>query len=334
MNLPLISVVIPTFRRPALLPRAVASCLEGMAPGEVEVIVVPNGADASWQQSLAQFRGNHAVRVAPIDIAHPSFARNAGLAAARGTYVRFLDDDDYLFPESAKRQLAWMQAAGLDACSAPIEVIDEHGEVSGSLHAAHPSDFVCSMLAPGRMTIPLAHIFRTDMVSGVLWQAGLPYLEDVEWMLRVGRLRPQLKWAVFPESVGVWYQHSGPRESPGLTSNVSQTLLVSWIRETIGVLASRGQLDGERRSAAASGLWHCVHRAFQFSPGYWTRVAKEALALDPLARPKITVFGRDLGKSKHVLALEWLAIGPRLISHGSRRAYFAIAGAPFRRDVR
>ena len=93
---PIISVVIPTSNRPHYLPRAVDSALTGMDAGDVEVVVIPNGPDQSWRKALLPFKKNPAVRVVRIPDSNANIARNAGLAAARGEYVRFLDDDDYL----------------------------------------------------------------------------------------------------------------------------------------------------------------------------------------------------------------------------------------------
>jgi len=108
---PLISVIIPTVNRPRWLPRAVDSALAGMKSGEVEVIVVPNGPDKSWRESLQPYEGNKYVRVFPIPEPNANIARNAGLAVSTGAFVRFLDDDDYLIPEGANKQYELIQTS-------------------------------------------------------------------------------------------------------------------------------------------------------------------------------------------------------------------------------
>ncbi len=110
---PLVSIIIPTHNRPHFLPRAVDSALAGMPAGEVEVIVVPNGPDESWKQSLLPYKHNSSVRVIPITAANANIARNTGLAAANGEFVRFLDDDDYLIPEGAVKQYALIKESGV-----------------------------------------------------------------------------------------------------------------------------------------------------------------------------------------------------------------------------
>jgi glycosyltransferase involved in cell wall biosynthesis len=101
---PLVSVIIPTIGRPQYLPRAINSALTGIESKDVEVIVVPNGPDNSWQETLQPYHNNQSVRVIRIMEANANIARNAGLDEARGEFVRFLDDDDYLIPGGVLKQ--------------------------------------------------------------------------------------------------------------------------------------------------------------------------------------------------------------------------------------
>ncbi|MGD2156274.1 MAG: glycosyltransferase family A protein [Anaerolineales bacterium] len=90
-----ISTIIPTIGRPSLS-RAVESVLEQKCSvGGFEVIVVNDSGErlpeASWQHS-------ERVRVISTNRHNRSVARNAGAAIARGKYLHFLDDDDWMLP--------------------------------------------------------------------------------------------------------------------------------------------------------------------------------------------------------------------------------------------
>src|SRR5690606_21298027 len=113
---PPLTVVLPTAGRPQFLPRAVDSALKAAPEGDVEVIVVPNGPDKSWRMALAPFQTDRRIRVAPVARAHANVARNHGLVLARGKYIRFLDDDDYLLPAASEQILA-LERSGHDLCS-------------------------------------------------------------------------------------------------------------------------------------------------------------------------------------------------------------------------
>lgn len=102
-----LSIVIPTKNRPLLAAAAVRSALAGLPEG-AEVLVVDDGSAAG---ALAQLSGAladcGAVRLlsntAPGSAAS---ARNFGVAAARGAWVFFLDDDDLMAPGYAAAVLA------------------------------------------------------------------------------------------------------------------------------------------------------------------------------------------------------------------------------------
>ena len=89
------STVIPTINRPSLS-RAVRSLLDqDFLAHEFEVIVVNDSGqqlpDMDWQTSAR-------VRVIHTSRRERSTARNAGAAVARGKYLHFLDDDDWMLP--------------------------------------------------------------------------------------------------------------------------------------------------------------------------------------------------------------------------------------------
>lgn len=103
--MPVVSVVIPTFGRPALLKRAVDSVL-AQTMADLEVIVVIDGQDpqtVAYLQSVADPRLRY--------IAHESQrgagqTRDTGADAGTGQWIAFLDDDDEWLPRKLEAQLA------------------------------------------------------------------------------------------------------------------------------------------------------------------------------------------------------------------------------------
>jgi glycosyltransferase involved in cell wall biosynthesis len=102
-----VSVVIPTCDRPALLREALASvrALEGDDLA-LEVIVADNGATDEADAVAREF-GARRLRVPAPGAAA---ARNAGLRAATGEYVAFLDDDDVWLAGHLRPHLALLRA--------------------------------------------------------------------------------------------------------------------------------------------------------------------------------------------------------------------------------
>lgn len=103
---PCISVVIPTFRRPALLVEAVASALDqdGVA---VEVLVLDDSPECSAREAVASM-ADPRVTYRPMAVpsgGRPALVRNEGWRLARAPYLHFLDDDDRVAPGAYRAAL-------------------------------------------------------------------------------------------------------------------------------------------------------------------------------------------------------------------------------------
>lgn len=108
----LVSIVIPTFRRPHCALIAAMSALAQRIDQPFELVLVDNDPDGS---ALELLRGLIAGRAARIAVVHEpragvANARNAGLAAARGELIAFLDDDE-IAPPTWLAELARVQKA-------------------------------------------------------------------------------------------------------------------------------------------------------------------------------------------------------------------------------
>ena len=110
MTAPVLSVVIPTHNRPAMLPEAVDSALVA-CPAGAEIIVVDDRSRTAASDILAGV-GEGRLRVVPnTGPQGASGARNTGVAAARAELVLFLDDDDWLLPGYPSRVIEAAQGA-------------------------------------------------------------------------------------------------------------------------------------------------------------------------------------------------------------------------------
>jgi len=113
--MPVISVILPTRDRPALIGRALAS-IRGQTWTDFEVVLVDNNRHSppvTENAALAEPLRDGRVRVVrDVASANAAQARNTGLAAARGEWVTFLDDDDEYASDKLSRQLALARATG------------------------------------------------------------------------------------------------------------------------------------------------------------------------------------------------------------------------------
>ena len=91
---PPLTIAICTYNRAALLQKTVAALLPQLA-GDTELLVVDN---ASIDGTAAVLAGQSRVRACREEKIGLSVARNTALAAARGEYVIFVDDDVVVNP--------------------------------------------------------------------------------------------------------------------------------------------------------------------------------------------------------------------------------------------
>ena len=101
--MPLVSVVVPTHNRARLLKRTLRSILDQHV-SDLEVIVVDDGSI----DDTPSVAGGADTRVQVLRNKEPagvSAARNRGIAAARGDWIAFCDDDDLWSPDKLARQL-------------------------------------------------------------------------------------------------------------------------------------------------------------------------------------------------------------------------------------
>lgn len=96
----LISVIIPTYKPQDYIYQCLDSlCQQTMDTQSWEVIVVLNGCDEPWHTAIQKYATAHPkiqMHVLQTDQPGVSNARNIGLDYARGEYITFIDDDDYV----------------------------------------------------------------------------------------------------------------------------------------------------------------------------------------------------------------------------------------------
>lgn len=109
-NKGLVSIVIPTYKRAEMLSRAISSCLE-QTYRNIEVLVVSdNEPDDEYTQKAREtvdsFHDSRLQLITQDQHINGAVARNVGIRAAKGDYISFLDDDDYIDSEKIEKQIA------------------------------------------------------------------------------------------------------------------------------------------------------------------------------------------------------------------------------------
>lgn len=115
--MPLVSVVIPTWDRAQSFRKALDSAL-AQTETDLEVIVVDDGSPTDVAERAVRARADGRVRYIRLpEHRGVSAARNAGVQAATGKYVAFLDDDDEWLPDKLQHQVSVLEASGRSVCA-------------------------------------------------------------------------------------------------------------------------------------------------------------------------------------------------------------------------
>ena len=117
---PLVSIIVPVYNAVAYLDRCVESILR-QTYQRIEVILVNDGStDGSFQ--LCQRYARQDKRVVAVDKKNGgvSESRNWGIQLARGTYLQFVDSDDWLVPDATEQMVAHAEAEQCQMVIAPF----------------------------------------------------------------------------------------------------------------------------------------------------------------------------------------------------------------------
>lgn len=117
---PKVSVIIPTCNRPEFLSEALLSVFS-QTYMDIEVIVVNDGGTEVESIIASLNKKRKIIYINCDDHRGPSAARNAGIKAARGKYIAYLDDDDIYYPDHIETLVNFLEnneykAAYTDAC--------------------------------------------------------------------------------------------------------------------------------------------------------------------------------------------------------------------------
>lgn len=104
---PLVSVIVPTYNRRAMLRDAIESVL-GQSYKGFELIVVDDGSQDGTVESLQKYGSSLCVLSQPRR--GVAAARNLGSRSSSGRFLAFLDSDDLWQPKKLEVQVAFMEA--------------------------------------------------------------------------------------------------------------------------------------------------------------------------------------------------------------------------------
>ena len=260
---PRFTVIVPTHDRPELLAEALAS-VEAQTVSDFECLVIDDASDPP-----AVIPSDPRFRLIPLSANRgPSAARNAGLDAAVGEVVTFLDDDDLWTPVRLALAEEGLYRAPVTVCG-KLNLDDPEGPV-----VCGPDGEVADTILDSYTPQVGATAVRREVVPH--FDEAFDNLEDVDWWVRLAAVAP----VASVTGVGLLYRrHSGPRDRTG----GPQRLL-----DNQRYLALHADWFASHRRAAAFRWWRVGDIAMEVGE---PRVARRAFWRSLWLRPSLQAAG-------------------------------------------
>jgi glycosyltransferase involved in cell wall biosynthesis len=264
-----ISIIIPTRDRPDWLPRTLASAM-GQQNVEAELVVVDDGSRRPVEGRLTRDARSRIRVVRNEEPRGVSAARNAGIAAADGEWLAFLDDDDVWAPSKLERTLRAAVATDAQfAYSGGLEIgLDG---IPRRIDSPEPENLRRALLARNAVPVPSSNLMVSADLARALngFDERLAHMADWDLLLRLsgtahaasaseplvaytlhGSNMQQDDAELEAELEHFERKHASARKATGVS--LDRTAWINW-----RIRARR--LAGDRRGAAAS----CLRLAWQ-----------------------------------------------------------------------
>ncbi len=187
---PLVSVIIPTYNRAALVVQAVQSALN-QTYTNMEIIVVNDGSTDNTPEILKEYEGK--IKYVYQERSERSKARNEGFRHSTGSYIAFLDSDDLWLPTKIEKQVEVLnKKADVGLVYVGVQFIDTKGNLyDGDLSWERPTrpvlyeDLMTRNIVAG--TTSSAMIRRACLEKVGLFDESMNTCEDLDLFRRIAR---------------------------------------------------------------------------------------------------------------------------------------------------
>ena len=188
---------------------------------------------------------------------------NKALSLARGTYLRYLDSDDWLNPGANERQFEIAESTQADVVVAGLDIYQDDALVKTDSWC-DTDDFIAQQLGESFGSHYSAFLFRKSFIEDIPHRTLFPSSDfasrdDRCFMLEVALRHPRI--AVCSTTTLCHRQHTKDRlQFRGALRAVGTNIQHFYIyRQILRLLGQRDELTPRRRKAACRVLWPLAH---------------------------------------------------------------------------
>lgn len=186
MSIP-ISVILPTYNRAHLLPRAIGSVL-AQSYADFELIIVDDASQDDTRAIVLAFTDERVRYLRQANKGGVAAARNAGIAASTGRFLAFQDSDDLWHPQKLARQMEVWSEVGPETAVLYSQFWRQKGNRRTLFPPAADNlsgDILNVLLRQNVITTQAALVRRDSLIQVGGFDERLPCLVDWELWLRI-----------------------------------------------------------------------------------------------------------------------------------------------------
>jgi len=279
-----ISVIIPARNRLWSLPKAVESCRSKRL--NVEIIVID---DASTDRTGEWLRESTDLIVVQGDGWGKPWGIARALPLATGTYLRYLDSDDWLNANANETQFEIAEDENADIVVAGVDIYDDERLIESVAYTAS-DDFIAQQLGEGDGSHYSAFLYRREFVRCIPHRTMFAASNFASRDDRCFILEAALRHPHIAESPGTALCHRHHKKErlqfpTGLGSMGTNIQELCIYRQILHLLEQQGELTPRRRRAATKALWPLAHRIAYTHPREARDLAKWIGELDAEFKP-------------------------------------------------
>jgi glycosyltransferase involved in cell wall biosynthesis len=174
---------------------------------ELEVVIVDDGSSDETAERLAAL-GDRRVRPIRLETRrHVAATRNAGIAAAKGEWIAFLDDDDLWAPNKLRAQLGAAAARQADFAWCSGLVVDARCSILETWPAREPDEILRLLLRGNWMPAGASNVIARGELVRELGGFDEELRHFADWDLWI-RLAAAGRGAACPDPLVAYVRHS------------------------------------------------------------------------------------------------------------------------------
>jgi glycosyltransferase involved in cell wall biosynthesis len=232
--MPTFSVVIPLYNRRHAIGAAIRS-VQRQTFQDFEIVVVDDGSKDKPEEAIAAI-AEPRLRLIGQENRGGSAARNAGIDAARGRHVAFLDSDDAFLPHHLEQAHAYLRSVP-DACTYSQVIVDRGDEVTflkpprARFAGEHIADYLMlhrGFVPTSTLTVPRA------LAAEVRYDEELAYGQDLDFAIRLVSHGAAL--VMLEEPGAIWRDRDDAKR---VSSRLDPQQRLIWLERVKPLLTSR-----------------------------------------------------------------------------------------------